>query len=71
MTPSLSTGADPTALSTTGLSALSAHSRFVQRLRRRYPAELALLPAGAPRRADMQAAYDVLRARGDASCVSW
>ena len=27
-----------------GESALSAHSRFVQRIRRRYAAELALLP---------------------------
>ena len=27
---------------------LSAHSRFAQRLRRRYAADLALLPAGAP-----------------------
>lgn len=65
MTPSLSTGSDPAAPSPAGLSALAAHSRFVQRLRRRYPAELALLPAGAPRLADMQATYDVLRARGD------
>ena len=30
-----------------GLQALSAHSRYVQRIRRRYAAELALLPAGA------------------------
>ncbi|HUD33538.1 MAG TPA: glutamine-synthetase adenylyltransferase, partial [Variovorax sp.] len=70
MTPSLSTGSDPAAPSPTGLSALSAHSRFVQRLRRRYPGELPLLPAGAPRRPDMQATYDVLRARGDAAGVA-
>ncbi|MFT4268270.1 MAG: bifunctional [glutamate--ammonia ligase]-adenylyl-L-tyrosine phosphorylase/[glutamate--ammonia-ligase] adenylyltransferase, partial [Xenophilus sp.] len=45
----------------------SAHSRFVQRLRRRYAAELPLLPPGAPLRAHMQAAYDALRGRGDAA----
>ena len=43
---------------------LSAHSRFVQRLRRRYEAELALLPPGAPRRDAMQQAFEALRARG-------
>ncbi len=43
----------------------SAHSRFVQRLRLRYAAELPLLPAGAPRRAAMQQAFDALRARGE------
>jgi glutamate-ammonia-ligase adenylyltransferase len=73
MTPSLSTGPDPAAPPPAGLSALpalSAHSRFVQRLRRRYPGELPLLPEGAPRRAAMQATYDVLRARGDAAGVA-
>ena len=33
--------------------ALAAHSRFVQRIRRRYEAELTLLPAGLPDRAAM------------------
>ncbi len=47
--------------------ALSSHSRFVQRLRRRYAGELSLLPAGAPVRESMQQAYDALRARGDAA----
>ncbi|KAF1021141.1 MAG: Bifunctional glutamine synthetase adenylyltransferase/adenylyl-removing enzyme [Paracidovorax wautersii] len=42
----------------------AAHSRLVQRLRRRYTNELPLLPAGAPVRPTMQAAYDTLRARG-------
>jgi len=45
-------------------AAPSAHSRFVQRLRRRYAAELPLLPAGAPVRSHMEAAYGVLRAQG-------
>ncbi|MBI2769307.1 MAG: bifunctional [glutamate--ammonia ligase]-adenylyl-L-tyrosine phosphorylase/[glutamate--ammonia-ligase] adenylyltransferase [Burkholderiales bacterium] len=45
--------------------ALSAHSRLAQRLRRRYAAELSLLPPGAPVLATMQAAYAALRARGD------
>jgi glutamate-ammonia-ligase adenylyltransferase len=44
----------------------SAHSRFVQRLRRRYAAELPLLPAGAPERGHMETAYGKLRAQGRA-----
>ncbi|MDR6534701.1 bifunctional [glutamate--ammonia ligase]-adenylyl-L-tyrosine phosphorylase/[glutamate--ammonia-ligase] adenylyltransferase [Variovorax soli] len=44
---------------------LAASSRFVQRLRRRYAGELALLPAGEPRRAAMAQAYAALRERGD------
>ncbi len=42
---------------------LSAHSRFVQRLRRRYANELHLLPEGAPVRATMEVCYANLRAR--------
>ena len=45
--------------------AFSSYSRFVQRLRRRYAAELALLPPGAPRRESMAVAYEALRQRGD------
>ncbi|MES2529462.1 MAG: bifunctional [glutamate--ammonia ligase]-adenylyl-L-tyrosine phosphorylase/[glutamate--ammonia-ligase] adenylyltransferase, partial [Pseudomonadota bacterium] len=45
-------------------SLFSAHSRFVQRLRRRYAGELALLPPGEPSRAHMVQAYGALRARG-------
>jgi len=45
--------------------ALSGYSRFVQRLRRRYAAELALLPPGNPVREHMAAAFDALRGRGD------
>jgi glutamate-ammonia-ligase adenylyltransferase len=45
--------------------ALSGHSRFVQRLRRRYAAELALLPPGNPLHEHMAAAFDALRGRGD------
>jgi glutamate-ammonia-ligase adenylyltransferase len=43
----------------------SGHSRFAQRLRRRYAAELPLLAPGTPDPASMQATYDALRARGD------
>ncbi len=43
---------------------LSSGSRFVQRLRRRYADALPLLPAGAPARATMEAAYAALRAAG-------
>jgi glutamate-ammonia-ligase adenylyltransferase len=46
------------------LLAASGYSRFVQRIRRRYAEELALLPPGAPERAGMQITYDALRARG-------
>ena len=45
-------------------SDLSAHSRFVQRLRRRYANELALLPAGAPTRDTLAPTFVALRARG-------
>jgi glutamate-ammonia-ligase adenylyltransferase len=44
---------------------LAAYSRFVQRVRRRYAAELGVLPPGAPVRAHMAEAYQVLRRRGD------
>jgi len=40
---------------------LSAYSRFVQRLRRRYGSELRLLPDGAPVLATMQSCYATLR----------
>lgn len=43
---------------------LSGQSRFVQRLRRRYAAELPLLPPGAPGSAGMVQAYEALRSRG-------
>jgi len=42
----------------------SGQSRFVQRLRRRYASELALLPPGAPSHATMAVAYQALRAGG-------
>ncbi|MFC5496726.1 bifunctional [glutamate--ammonia ligase]-adenylyl-L-tyrosine phosphorylase/[glutamate--ammonia-ligase] adenylyltransferase [Caenimonas terrae] len=44
---------------------LSGFSRFCQRLRRRYGAELQLLAPGTPDRASMQQTYLALRARGD------
>ena len=40
---------------------LSAYSRFVQRLRRRYGADLHLLPMGAPVKASLQTCFDALR----------
>lgn len=42
-------------------AAPSSHSRFVQRLRRRYAPQLALLPPGAPVRETMQACLAALR----------
>ncbi|MCU0942564.1 MAG: glutamine-synthetase adenylyltransferase, partial [Hydrogenophaga sp.] len=42
----------------------ASHSRFVQRIRRRYAAELACLPPGAPVKAQMQEALGQLRERG-------
>ncbi len=44
--------------------ALAQHSRFVQRIERRYCAELALLAPGVPTQASMRAACDALLARG-------
>ncbi len=40
------------------------HSRYVQRIRRRYTQELALLPPGAPTLATMRATLDQLHSRG-------
>jgi glutamate-ammonia-ligase adenylyltransferase len=73
MTPGDSSGspaasADP---ADNGLSAmpvdrpLSSHSRFAQRLRRRYAGELSLLAPGVPDWDSMAAAWRQLRARGD------
>ncbi|MEJ5989503.1 bifunctional [glutamate--ammonia ligase]-adenylyl-L-tyrosine phosphorylase/[glutamate--ammonia-ligase] adenylyltransferase [Ramlibacter sp. PS3R-8] len=47
-----------------GPDSLSGHPRFIQRLRRRYPDELALLPAGVPTPATLASTYEALRARG-------
>lgn len=57
-------GPAPSAEDRAGAPPLSDYSRFAQRLRRRYAGELALLPAGAPDRAAMNAAYQALLARG-------
>jgi glutamate-ammonia-ligase adenylyltransferase len=68
MTASLPTGSTDTqagAADAPAVPPLAASSRFVQRLRRRYAGELALLPAGEPRRPAMAQAYAVLRERGD------
>ena len=40
------------------------HSRFFQRLQRRYGDDLGLLPAGEPSLATMALAWEALRARG-------
>ena len=61
MTPG---AADGTAAGS-AVPAPSGHSRFAQRLRRRYDAELALLPPGDPNPASLAAAFEALRARGD------
>ncbi len=57
---------DTTVASPPPAGALAAHSRFVQRIRRRYGAELALLPAGAPGRAEILALIATLRKKGHA-----
>ena len=43
---------------------VSAYSRFVQRIRRRYSAEYTLLAPGEPRRTSMENALAALRAQG-------
>jgi glutamate-ammonia-ligase adenylyltransferase len=43
---------------------LATHSRFAQRVRRRYEAELALLAPGVPDPAQLQATFDALQAQG-------
>ncbi len=43
---------------------LAAHSRFVQRIRRRYAAELPLLPPGPPSAANLELLLDALLAQG-------
>jgi glutamate-ammonia-ligase adenylyltransferase len=48
-----------------GEAPLSDFSRFGQRLRRRYGAELQLLAAGTPDRSRMEQTYQALRERGD------
>ncbi|MCZ8073244.1 MAG: glutamine-synthetase adenylyltransferase, partial [Paucibacter sp.] len=45
-------------------SARAEHSRFVQRVRRRYEKELPLLPAGLPSRTAMQTLVEALQAQG-------
>jgi glutamate-ammonia-ligase adenylyltransferase len=49
---------------------LAEHSRFFQRLHRRYDNDLHLLPPGAPVWAMMEQAYDALRARGSDTGVA-
>ena len=56
-----------TASQKTGDALRAVHSRFVQRLRRRYAAELHLLAPGAPVREHMAATYAALRTRGDSA----
>ena len=56
-----------TASQKTGDALRAVHSRFVQRLRRRYAAELHLLAPGVPVREHMAATYAALRTRGDSA----
>ena len=56
--------ADPRCQPSRPQSSLAEHSRFYQRLHRRYGNDLPLLPAGAPVQATMTQAYDARRARG-------
>jgi glutamate-ammonia-ligase adenylyltransferase len=56
--------ADAAADTRGGQIPLSAYPRFIQRLRRRYADELALLPAGAPTPATLASTYEALRSRG-------
>jgi [glutamine synthetase] adenylyltransferase / [glutamine synthetase]-adenylyl-L-tyrosine phosphorylase len=58
----ISTGCQPAAL--TAADRKVEHSRFVQRVRRRYAQELDLLPPGAPIHASMQRCLSALRERG-------
>ncbi len=57
-------GTPEAASPTTPAAAQADHSRFVQRIRRRYPAELALLPPGLPRRDTIVALVERLQAGG-------
>src|SRR5437868_5180944 len=68
MTPALSAGSHGAAATVTESASgrLSSHSRFAQRLRRRYDGELSLLPPGAPTRDSMRRAYESLRNHGHA-----
>ncbi|MDT8999512.1 bifunctional [glutamate--ammonia ligase]-adenylyl-L-tyrosine phosphorylase/[glutamate--ammonia-ligase] adenylyltransferase [Paucibacter sp. APW11] len=54
----------PSAIVPPAPAAAASHSRFVQRIRRRYEAELSLLPLGLPDRAAMQALIAALQVQG-------
>jgi len=54
----------PQALQAQRIVPFASHSRFVQRIRRRYAAELGLLPPGLPERATLTALVERLRADG-------
>ncbi|TDP72854.1 bifunctional [glutamate--ammonia ligase]-adenylyl-L-tyrosine phosphorylase/[glutamate--ammonia-ligase] adenylyltransferase [Roseateles toxinivorans] len=58
------TSPDTLPLASASPAALAEHSRFVQRVRRRYEAELALLPPGLPDRAAIEALVATLQAAG-------
>ena len=55
---------DPAIVPETAPAALAEHSRFVQRIRRRYALELNLLPAGQPDRAAIEQLITTLQAGG-------
>jgi len=61
---SVATSAPPAPAAAPGTGARADHSRFVQRVRRRYAAELPLLPPGVPDAAHIGALIDALLAGG-------
>ncbi|HEY0826221.1 MAG TPA: bifunctional [glutamate--ammonia ligase]-adenylyl-L-tyrosine phosphorylase/[glutamate--ammonia-ligase] adenylyltransferase [Ramlibacter sp.] len=61
---SVNAGGEAAEDTASGQIPLSGHSRFAQRLRRRYQGELALLAPGAPDGESIAAAYEALRSRG-------
>lgn len=58
--PASGVAADSSASTGAMARPLSAHSRFAQRVRRRYESQLHLLPAGAPDRASMKLVFESL-----------
>ena len=62
--PEPARGSDAPATADRALAACAAHSRFVQRIRRRYAADLAQLPVGVPDRAGIEGLIDRLQAGG-------
>jgi glutamate-ammonia-ligase adenylyltransferase len=64
-------GGEDTDAAAATVAADAAHSRFVRRIRRRYPAELAALPLGAPDAAAITALVQALQVGSDAEGARW